>query len=686
MRRLAVRTCPWCGIEGRGDEGVCPWCLRPLEVEGRRPGATVLRLLAPSLWASLRRLPAWAGFFALSAPVMVAVAIAADPSAPAIARAGLQWAVLGLLALACSYPLGKRRADLSVAGVAVFAAMVAAWAADTWAGWLIALAPFAGAAAGALVGLVVSGGQARTAVGTAAGGAALAWLVDYVSGGSQLAGGWVVDVMRQATIGPVPAMVIAFPALLLIGKVIAERPALWPVPDTLDEREQHERLSRSSVVLAFVVSGAYAGMAGLVRLCSATDLYAPLTSPQWIVLPLAAMIIGGGSLRTGRSGVAAALVGATWLASLQAICQALDMPFVEAAVILTVLWVAVGAPRLTEIRWIEAWRLVRGRFDVILPEEQVRRAGAALELARKLRFVGFAIVLFLAYSYVAAYVVIRAPEGYALVTNVTGSVDVYDPRVGNWKPVEIADTVGQNCWIRTGPHSSVELRLSDGSVVQLYSNTNFYIQRLEETATGALRRRFTLPIGELLAKVRKLPTEDSYFEVAAPTVVVGVRGTIFHMKVTPEWAEVTAIEGELRVEHTVEERDERGALVTAKRVEILPPAYKIFKRFRTQRASVGMVATGRATLEKAALTRAEREKWRKVRKWLRVKIGVVLPQSGGFWRGLLLLAILYVVFIILTQFDFEPPRRDEEQYIRERARFFEQWSAQRWRRRGRRRR
>ena len=80
--------------------------------------------------------------------------------------------------------------------------------------------------------------------------------------------------------------------------------------------------------------------------------------------------------------------------------------------------------------------------------------------------------------------------------------------------------------IKTGDDSKGYLEFQNGGVVEVGPDSDVTVSQLE-TGGEDFKARFLLAWGKLKAKVMKLTTSNSSFEVEAGGVVAGVRGTVF---------------------------------------------------------------------------------------------------------------------------------------------------------------
>jgi hypothetical protein len=80
--------------------------------------------------------------------------------------------------------------------------------------------------------------------------------------------------------------------------------------------------------------------------------------------------------------------------------------------------------------------------------------------------------------------------------------------------------------IKTGADSKGYLEFQNGGVVEVGANSDVKVKQLEVSSED-LKARFLLAWGKFRAKVKKLASSQSSFEVEAGGVVAGVRGTVF---------------------------------------------------------------------------------------------------------------------------------------------------------------
>lgn len=124
-----------------------------------------------------------------------------------------------------------------------------------------------------------------------------------------------------------------------------------------------------------------------------------------------------------------------------------------------------------------------------------------------------------------------APPGARLVS-VEGTVEILNAPSGQWVAAASPTIVPPGAAVRTGPKSRVVLELN-GARVTLYDTTLIRIPRAAAPASTAVDplRRPLLDSGRALFDVT--PRKDrAPFSVRTPTVVAGVKGTVFEVSAT----------------------------------------------------------------------------------------------------------------------------------------------------------
>lgn len=124
---------------------------------------------------------------------------------------------------------------------------------------------------------------------------------------------------------------------------------------------------------------------------------------------------------------------------------------------------------------------------------------------------------------------LKAPTVQARILSFRGAV-----RIQGASQARIGGTVGEGARIVTGPAASITLRLPDGSIVTLPSQSAIRIERLRYvTLRGVYDRRFVLEKGRSQYEVTPDHRDGSRFDIRTPVSVAAVRGTIFRVSLPP---------------------------------------------------------------------------------------------------------------------------------------------------------
>lgn len=103
---------------------------------------------------------------------------------------------------------------------------------------------------------------------------------------------------------------------------------------------------------------------------------------------------------------------------------------------------------------------------------------------------------------------------------------VYVVHNGSQHQANPPEPLAENDEIKTDADSKGYLEFQNGGVVEVGPNSDVQVSQLDTTGSD-FKARFLLAWGKLKAKVMKLTTSSSSFEVEAGGVVAGVRGTVF---------------------------------------------------------------------------------------------------------------------------------------------------------------
>lgn len=143
------------------------------------------------------------------------------------------------------------------------------------------------------------------------------------------------------------------------------------------------------------------------------------------------------------------------------------------------------------------------------------------------------------YSFVLASLLALGPSlawgapTQGLLTSVSGQVQVKSASGAKTREAQKGTTVSEGERIITDKASKATLQLFDGSELAISPGTDFTLDKLQQPSKTDKIIGFKLFVGKLLAKVKKLASAKSSFEIEAGGVVCGVRGTQFSMDYHP---------------------------------------------------------------------------------------------------------------------------------------------------------
>lgn len=126
-----------------------------------------------------------------------------------------------------------------------------------------------------------------------------------------------------------------------------------------------------------------------------------------------------------------------------------------------------------------------------------------------------------------------------LFTSVSGTVKVTSKSGAKTRTAQKDSTVVEGEQIVTGKNSEATLHFFDGSDLNISPGTKLVLTKMQKSPTLDKILLFKLFVGNLLAKVQKLATSKSSFEIEAGGVVCGVRGTQFDYSYDPANQKVT---------------------------------------------------------------------------------------------------------------------------------------------------
>jgi hypothetical protein len=122
----------------------------------------------------------------------------------------------------------------------------------------------------------------------------------------------------------------------------------------------------------------------------------------------------------------------------------------------------------------------------------------------------------------------------AFFASVKGTVTVKSPGETTERTARQDSKVWEGERVTTGRESSATLEMFDGSRLEISEKSAVTLSKLQRPSALDKVMEFKLLVGHLLAKVKKLASAQSSFEVEAGGVVCGVRGTQFAMDYHPD--------------------------------------------------------------------------------------------------------------------------------------------------------
>ncbi|MBN8218422.1 MAG: FecR domain-containing protein, partial [Spirochaetes bacterium] len=129
---------------------------------------------------------------------------------------------------------------------------------------------------------------------------------------------------------------------------------------------------------------------------------------------------------------------------------------------------------------------------------------------------------------------------------VTVSVAGDDGSTLRSSPVRAAQVIAAGQVLSAGPDGRAVLELDDGSLLELAKGSRLSLGGREND--GATKTFFTLLTGQVVARVKKLSASDT-FQIATPTAIAGVRGTVFSVSVAESGDALIGVqEGTVEVE------------------------------------------------------------------------------------------------------------------------------------------
>jgi hypothetical protein len=148
------------------------------------------------------------------------------------------------------------------------------------------------------------------------------------------------------------------------------------------------------------------------------------------------------------------------------------------------------------------------------------------------------LALTLGFILVAGAAMAKVSEKGTFIS-VTGTVTIKSQYGKNNRLAKAGSTVSQGERVITDKASTAVLQFFDGSQLTIKPETDFWLSKLQKPSDTDKILKFKMLAGNLLAKVTKLASTNSSFEIEAGGVVCGVRGTEFSMNFDPSTNKLT---------------------------------------------------------------------------------------------------------------------------------------------------
>lgn len=149
-----------------------------------------------------------------------------------------------------------------------------------------------------------------------------------------------------------------------------------------------------------------------------------------------------------------------------------------------------------------------------------------------MKAIKFVLMMFLALAIIQT-VSAQDTARTATVVRVTGSAEVMPPQ-GPWTEARAGLSLPEGTVIRGKDGSKLILSI-DGkdqtALVEMRGDTSLTLAEMQPAGNEVRTTLLDLAIGDVLVKVKKLPSDKSKFEIRTPISYVGVRGTIFSVSV-----------------------------------------------------------------------------------------------------------------------------------------------------------
>lgn len=123
----------------------------------------------------------------------------------------------------------------------------------------------------------------------------------------------------------------------------------------------------------------------------------------------------------------------------------------------------------------------------------------------------------------------------AQIMSLDGKAEVKLAGQTNWTAAKSGDILNEGDTLKTGANSKAVLSIgakADVGTVEISEKSQLLLSSMMfDQKANTSKTLLDLAMGEVLIKAQKVQGEQSKFEVKTPTSIVGVRGTVFRVKV-----------------------------------------------------------------------------------------------------------------------------------------------------------
>ncbi|MBN1578972.1 MAG: FecR domain-containing protein [Chitinispirillaceae bacterium] len=131
----------------------------------------------------------------------------------------------------------------------------------------------------------------------------------------------------------------------------------------------------------------------------------------------------------------------------------------------------------------------------------------------------------------------------AKITRIEGSAQVLKNGAASWKVARLNTALQIDDQLKSDAESLVEITFRHGAIMRLAENSVFSIKKSTDVKVST-----AVPRGNVWVNMKKLSSSGHHFNVATPTAVAAIRGTVFQMQSLPDSsADVTVFDGKVAV-------------------------------------------------------------------------------------------------------------------------------------------